>query len=308
MPPIETTYRTVHYNIHDNGGTPFKVCAIRDADDILLSVAVYKQGTEPHTFLHQRPGDDEGDADEDSDEDEDINQRYDDLVVKYENPLEIFVDGSVDDFEDDYKDDYKDYADDVQDQVVPGIDLSPGPDPLDEPGNTMLVDIGSAAHQDSFLYLWIGERVVTFTTLEPFDDYHSFIGNNDVPYPIGLTEKYVYFFAPCLPVRHRNLATDDDDGSSELEDAQIQGSDLEDDRHDVMRLDDYDIFAGGPCHGPIYVPKSAFSPPVTPDNFRRRHHELYESFYGLTDVNDDGLQVTHGRRAENVQLIHRRIC
>lgn len=42
-------------------------------------------------------------------------------------------------------------------------------------------------------YVHVGREIYEFTTDEPVEAYHSYMGNNDVPYPVTLTNKDAYF-------------------------------------------------------------------------------------------------------------------
>jgi len=42
-------------------------------------------------------------------------------------------------------------------------------------------------------YIYIGHEIYEFTMDDSFEAYYSMIGNNDVPYPVLLGSKYVYF-------------------------------------------------------------------------------------------------------------------
>jgi len=54
-------------------------------------------------------------------------------------------------------------------------------------GNSILLDLGSKK------YIHIGFDIYEFSMLDDFEAYYSLIGNSDVPYPILLGSKYVYF-------------------------------------------------------------------------------------------------------------------
>jgi hypothetical protein len=56
-------------------------------------------------------------------------------------------------------------------------------------GNSLLLEIDHATHR----YVFIGWEVYEFTSDGPIEKYFSLVGNNDVPYPIAVTGKYVYF-------------------------------------------------------------------------------------------------------------------
>ena len=44
-----------------------------------------------------------------------------------------------------------------------------------------------------YKYAFVGDCIYTFCTEEPILHYFSQIGNNDVPYPVGLGPEHVYF-------------------------------------------------------------------------------------------------------------------
>jgi hypothetical protein len=54
-------------------------------------------------------------------------------------------------------------------------------------GNTMLLHISGKK------YMHIGHKIFEFTMDDDFEAYYSLIGNNDVPYPVLVGSKYVYF-------------------------------------------------------------------------------------------------------------------
>ena len=54
-------------------------------------------------------------------------------------------------------------------------------------GNTMLLHISGKK------YMHIGHNIFEFTMEDEFDTYYSMVGNNDVPYPVLVGTKYVYF-------------------------------------------------------------------------------------------------------------------
>lgn len=60
-------------------------------------------------------------------------------------------------------------------------------------GNSMLLKINCTIHKN--YYVFIGDRIYGFSTPDddPIQTLHSTVGNNDVPYPIALSKKYVYF-------------------------------------------------------------------------------------------------------------------
>jgi hypothetical protein len=67
-------------------------------------------------------------------------------------------------------------------------------------GNTILLKLVDGS------YMYIGESIYTFQALEgdTIHTYFSEVGNNDVPYPFAIGEKYVYF----LMEYHEAVPTD----------------------------------------------------------------------------------------------------
>ena len=53
-------------------------------------------------------------------------------------------------------------------------------------GNTILLKL-----KDKYVY--IGERIYEFKTIDTIEKYYSTVGNNDVPYPVAVGTKYAYF-------------------------------------------------------------------------------------------------------------------
>ena len=81
-------------------------------------------------------------------------------------------------------------------------------------GNSILLNI------KNYKYLFVGEKIIEFTTKkDKIIDFISPVGNNDVPYPCALGEKYIYCF--CYPhgyflkkdldIKHNNFADIDID-------------------------------------------------------------------------------------------------
>ena len=54
-------------------------------------------------------------------------------------------------------------------------------------GNTMLL------HVSGKKYIHVGHGIFEFSMEDDFDAYYSMVGNNDVPYPVLVGSKYVYF-------------------------------------------------------------------------------------------------------------------
>ena len=66
------------------------------------------------------------------------------------------------------------------------------------PGNTILV------HINRNKYIYIGETIIKFETLEPIKYYISELGNSDVPYPYAVTDLYIYLL---VPIQNKNKKT-----------------------------------------------------------------------------------------------------
>jgi hypothetical protein len=54
-------------------------------------------------------------------------------------------------------------------------------------GNSLLITLGKLK------YVFVGHKIIEFTTDEPIKEYYSMIGRNDVPYPVMISDKNVYF-------------------------------------------------------------------------------------------------------------------
>ena len=54
-------------------------------------------------------------------------------------------------------------------------------------GNSILLKIGDKR------YVFIGHTIYEFSTKDEITEYHSPVGNNDVPYPVAIGKNYVYF-------------------------------------------------------------------------------------------------------------------
>lgn len=119
-------------------------------------------------------------------------------VVIYGNGLDIFtysgtLNGEFDDDDDDknYNTLVKSYRNLTEIFIPKGIDeegeLSP-----DLEGNNIL------AHISEHKYVMIGSCIYEFETKnEKILEFHSQVGNNDVPYPLAVGENNVYFLIGC---------------------------------------------------------------------------------------------------------------
>lgn len=65
-------------------------------------------------------------------------------------------------------------------------------------GNSILVET-KPLH-----YIFIGDRIVEFKTIEPVLQYFSPMGNNDVPYPFAITKNYVYLMLDFVYMEREN--------------------------------------------------------------------------------------------------------
>jgi hypothetical protein len=68
-------------------------------------------------------------------------------------------------------------------KVLPGRDYSG----YSEHGNTVLLELPNGK------YVYVGDSIYEFTSQEPILKYYSWLGNNDVPYPVALSKNYAYF-------------------------------------------------------------------------------------------------------------------
>lgn len=68
-------------------------------------------------------------------------------------------------------------------KVFPGRDYSG----YSEHGNSILLELPLGK------YVYIGDSIYEFTSQEPILKYYSWLGNNDVPYPVALSKNYAFF-------------------------------------------------------------------------------------------------------------------
>lgn len=54
-------------------------------------------------------------------------------------------------------------------------------------GNTVLIQVTSKT------YIYIGSEINIFVSNECITNYYSYVGNNSVPYPVALSENYIFF-------------------------------------------------------------------------------------------------------------------
>lgn len=62
-------------------------------------------------------------------------------------------------------------------------------------GNSLLLQISKNR------YDFVGHKIIRFSTQEQIKEYYSMIGPNDVPYPLALSDKNVYFMITDLKKR-----------------------------------------------------------------------------------------------------------
>lgn len=67
--------------------------------------------------------------------------------------------------------------------VFPGRDYSG----YAEHGNSVLIELPGNR------YVYVGWNIYEFTSQEPILKYYSYLGNNDVPYPVALSKNYAFF-------------------------------------------------------------------------------------------------------------------
>ena len=58
-------------------------------------------------------------------------------------------------------------------------------------GNSILLKLKSSSPM--FRYVFIGDSIYEFSTVEPILKFTSPVGNNDVPYPLAVSKNLVYF-------------------------------------------------------------------------------------------------------------------
>ena len=80
-------------------------------------------------------------------------------------------------------------------------------------GNSILLYLGN------YQYMHIGIEIYKFTTNgDIINEYHSPVGNNDVPYPFAKSSDYIYFMLDtvCLPrsIYDKHVENDSDDAYS----------------------------------------------------------------------------------------------
>jgi len=69
-------------------------------------------------------------------------------------------------------------------------------------GNTILIKV------ENKKYIFVGDEVFSFETTDDIYDYHSEVGNNDVPYPIALGTDNLYFMTERTRVERNEIRMD----------------------------------------------------------------------------------------------------
>mmetsp|Transcript_31006 Transcript_31006/g.81176 ORF Transcript_31006/g.81176 Transcript_31006/m.81176 type:complete len:192 (+) Transcript_31006:227-802(+) len=70
-------------------------------------------------------------------------------------------------------------------------------------GNSVLVAV------TPLRYCFIGWNIYEFTTTEPILEYHSMVGNSDVPYPVAASNDRIYFMLDAAKHVDRSLLSPD---------------------------------------------------------------------------------------------------
>ena len=91
-------------------------------------------------------------------------------------------------------------------------------------GNSILLTLPTSTQQQK--YVFIGHIIYEFTVEDKITHYFSHIGNNNVPYPVAVGEKYVYFMLD-LKYAPRHKVKNIFDGYREYYDKKLTTSDFE---------------------------------------------------------------------------------
>jgi hypothetical protein len=81
-------------------------------------------------------------------------------------------------------------------RIFIGKDLDDNPQTI---GNSILVDLGDNN------YMFIGDCIYKFRSDELITNYYSIIGNNDVPYPVAVSQSNIYFMLDRVWVKKSTL-------------------------------------------------------------------------------------------------------
>jgi hypothetical protein len=109
-------------------------------------------------------------------------------------------------------------------------------------GNSLLLKL----HGEDKRYVWIGENIYEFSTPEPITKYNSYVGNNDVPYPVAFSKNYVYFL--LAPPKQYDLSYTYSGGELASKKIFPEGTKWENDRGQMYEIY-YDLFKN------LYKPK-----------------------------------------------------
>ena len=213
---------------HDNGGRPFLVTIGRaleghpsvssaSAAAARVDVTIYREPPDTFVSIVDR-----------------IPRGYtahSQLVARYEHVARVFVPppspaniqeceeviarqlapatggGSVDSDDDNVSDVADNDTEGVLGEMVSTAHLYGRTDPGWVVGNSILVHIGPDG--DGERYCFIGESVYEFTAPDRITEFHSYVGNNDVPYPIAASESRIHFMINSADHVDRNLFPED---------------------------------------------------------------------------------------------------
>lgn len=59
-------------------------------------------------------------------------------------------------------------------------------------------------------YVFIGHKIYEFATSESIEKYYSWVGKNDIPYPVAISKTYAYFMLDGVYVRKDRFTSDVD--------------------------------------------------------------------------------------------------
>lgn len=82
-----------------------------------------------------------------------------------------------------------------------------GEDPSLDPyfkGNSNLIYVSK--RKTGYKYIFVGDEIYSFITEDRIIEYHSLVGNSNVPYPYAIGEKYTYLMIEevCIENKNRN--------------------------------------------------------------------------------------------------------
>lgn len=140
--------------IHDNGGTPFRVCEEGSKIRVYKS-AVSRENLPWHIF-----------------------GTYTKLVLEIPKYKKLFIGKNTGPFKNEYDGEI--------------------------PGSSVLV------HVSGTTYISIGESIIQFEAPDGIEKFYSIMGNNDVPYPYAIGEKYTYLTLERVYTETANIPVDMD--------------------------------------------------------------------------------------------------